>query len=580
MSIPIAYTVFHMNMAFSSIEEEERPAVVERCYWPLLELAKSGLPIGIEATSYTLRAINDIAPEWVVGLRSLIEEGAVEFIGSGYSQMIAPLIPSEVTRRNLQIGLEDYVDLLGMRPNIALVNEQAYSPGIVPLYIEAGYSAIMMDCSEPASHSRSWHKSYSRLPQKVRGENGSEIAVLWSDAISFQKFQRYAHGELDADEYFEFLSLQVVDGVQAFPLYTSDAEVFDYRPGRFASEARQETYSEYARIRYLMEALARSNDVDLALPSKALSLLNNSSTPLHLESAAAPVPVKKQRKYNLLRWGVSGKNDLKLNTHCWRMYYDLCRAEESNVDAWRVLCGFWASDFRTHITDSRWVKLNQTLPPASVPNHEVPEIGAIVPSHVAIEERGRFLKVETGTHHLVLNTHRGLAIQALGVGKSEGSFAGAPSANSFIGTLDHGHYQDIAFGADFYSGHFIFEPSGRHKVADLMRVDPVLGWSKEKQAVVVQGILKSPWGDIRKVVFFYVGTGKVEISYKGAMPLQQDGSFRVGHVTLNPRAFDQKSLYYASHNGGDFLEKHNLYDDGLVEFDHGASVSRLVSATT
>jgi len=48
------FALFHLNLAFSSIEEEQRGDVIKRCYWPLLELAKSHGPIGIEATGFTL----------------------------------------------------------------------------------------------------------------------------------------------------------------------------------------------------------------------------------------------------------------------------------------------------------------------------------------------------------------------------------------------------------------------------------------------------------------------------------------------------------------------------------------------
>ena len=48
---PRAYSVFHLNLAFSSIAEEARPEVVERCYHPLLDLVESvELPLGIELT--------------------------------------------------------------------------------------------------------------------------------------------------------------------------------------------------------------------------------------------------------------------------------------------------------------------------------------------------------------------------------------------------------------------------------------------------------------------------------------------------------------------------------------------------
>ena len=32
------FAVFHLNLAFSSIEESERATVIDRCYWPLLAL--------------------------------------------------------------------------------------------------------------------------------------------------------------------------------------------------------------------------------------------------------------------------------------------------------------------------------------------------------------------------------------------------------------------------------------------------------------------------------------------------------------------------------------------------------------
>jgi len=57
------FTVFHLNLAYSSIEEEQRAQVVERCYWPLLRLAREyDLPFGIEASAYTLEAASVADP--------------------------------------------------------------------------------------------------------------------------------------------------------------------------------------------------------------------------------------------------------------------------------------------------------------------------------------------------------------------------------------------------------------------------------------------------------------------------------------------------------------------------------------
>jgi len=567
-------------MAFSSIEEEDRKTVIEQCYWPLLNLAEAGYPIGIEATSFSLKVIHDLDPEWIKALKVLLAKGKVEFIGSGYVQMIAPLVPADVTLRNLTFGLHDYKELLGVTPKIALVNEQAYAPSLVPLYLDAGYEAIMMDWAEPASHHKNWERSFSHRPQIVDGLNDQKIPVLWSDAISFQKFQRYAHGELDAEEYFEFLSIQLEDGAVAFPLYTSDAEVFDYRPGRFVSEATRSLISEYERIRLLLAALTKSGDVQLGLPNEALQYLDKTRGPICLETASAPVPVKKQRKYNILRWAVSGRQDLLLNTYCWRLYEGLCNEKNVSKERWRQLCEFWASDFRTHITEKRWTKFIDALPLIKSSRKVKRTYSHNMPPKLEIHQDRRFLFIETPEVHLVLCLYRGLAIHAFGFGKYQGFQAGAPAENSLVGTLSHGFYSDIVFGADFYSGHLIFEPAGNHKATDLLRVEPALEWDETTETVKISCQMSSPWGNITKTVLLNVKETRLDVSYDGDIAFPLEGSFRLGHITLNPRAFDKEHLYYASHNGGEQADIHKLWRGQLIECDHGASVSRLISATT
>ena len=164
------YTIFHLNLAFSSIEEEQRGTVIQKCYWPLLRLARQNhLPFGIEASGYTLETIELLDPDWIVELRRLTMEGPCEFIGSGYAQIIGPLVPAEVNSANLRLGHEVYERLLGKRPTVALVNEQAYSSGMVQHYVNAGYDAIVMEWDNPArmhpecrTRTRSWCWSRTR----------------------------------------------------------------------------------------------------------------------------------------------------------------------------------------------------------------------------------------------------------------------------------------------------------------------------------------------------------------------------------------------------------------------------------
>ena len=63
----------------------------------------------------------------------------------------------------------------------------------------------------------------------------------------------------------------------------------------------------------------------LCKPSAVLSM-DTPSVPLRLESAACPVPVKKQRKYNLARWAVTGRDNIAINAACERLYATLTEA--------------------------------------------------------------------------------------------------------------------------------------------------------------------------------------------------------------------------------------------------------------
>ncbi len=110
------FALFHLNLAFSSIEEEQRGEVIEHCYWPLLRLAEKHGPIGLEATGFTLEEIAKRDPEWILRARDLILSGRIELIGSGYAQIIGPLVPAQVTEKNLQLGHDIYHRLLGITP--------------------------------------------------------------------------------------------------------------------------------------------------------------------------------------------------------------------------------------------------------------------------------------------------------------------------------------------------------------------------------------------------------------------------------------------------------------------------------
>jgi hypothetical protein len=582
------FTVFHLNLAYSSIDEERRPEVIRNCYWPLLRLARRhGLPFGIEASAYTLESVAKIDRSWVDQLRALTTAGPCEFIGSGYTQIIGPLVPAEVNAQNLRLGNEAYQELLGFRPTVALVNEQAYSAGLLQHYRDAGYKAIVMEWDNPARWHPDWSPEWRYLPQVACGQHGEELPIIWNKSIAFQKFQRYAHGEMDLPEYLDYLAKSVGQEDRVFPLYGNDVEVFDFRPGRYYTEPGLKAESEWQRIDALLQQLLVDKRYRLIQPSKVLALMGspNAAQRLHLETPQDPVPVKKQEKYNLNRWAVTGRNDLAINTACRRIYEALRKDPRTGDSTWRELCYLWSSDFRTHITEKRWIAYLDRLRSfedrlgihasdghdSPRPRTELTHAKEVVSEQFAgfdIKRESRWLSVETDAMKAVFNCRRGLAIDSLTLKRI--------SDRPLLGTIPHGYYQDIALGADFYSGHLVMETPGRPKVTDLEPVEPEIGAADQPGTIMLRGCVNTSLGPVLKTIWV-TREGQIRLRFELQWEQLPVGSLRLGHVALHPEAFDPDSLFFETHNGGVLSERFELEKKGI---EHGRSVSFLVSSSS
>jgi hypothetical protein len=558
--------MFHLNLAYSSLEEADQAEVVTLCYRPMLALAERAR-FPIEAPGWTLERIAAHDPDWIAQARELIRAGRVELVGSGYAQCAAPLLPAEVNRWNLRLGFDVYAELLDTRPRVALISEQAYSPGLVDIYREAGFEAVIADWDNAYRSHLGWDRSLRQHPQLARGVEGT-IPLLWSESIAFQKFQRHAHGEMTLEDYVRFVEQSVARDGGALLLYANDAEVFDRRPGRFAAEPDL-AEREWDRIAAGLHAIGAAGLGTPALPSDVLAALGPRE-PLELEAPAQPIPVKKQDKYNVSRWAVTGRDDVGINTRCWRIYEALRTSGSESAEDWRELCALWASDFRTHITASRWQSLQERLAAAELrfgvaaPRVEPPPAASDkLPQ--GVERDGRLLRIRRGELDVVLSTRRGLSIA---------SFVDhALGEQSLFGMIEHGYFELIELSADWYTGNLVQEAPLQQKVTDLEPMTP--HFSEAGDVLTVHGDCETQLGPIEKSVAIDPAARSVELTWTLRWSELPPGSLRLGHLTLNPEAFDPATLWYATHNGGASLERHTF---GAEAFDHGSAVSALVSA--
>ncbi|HEY1707371.1 MAG TPA: hypothetical protein VGG10_03840 [Rhizomicrobium sp.] len=552
------FALFHLNLAFSSIEEEQRDAVIAKCYWPLLDLIQTHGPIGIELTGFTLEEIAARDPEWIGRFRALLASGKAELIGSGYAQIIGPLVPAAVTEANLRIGNETYVRLLGIRPRLALINEQAYAAGLVGLYLDAGYDAILMDWDNPGSQHPQWPAETRYWPQRALGADGRAIGLLWTNTVAFQKLQRFAHGDVERDAYLDYVRTNKGCD-RALCVYASDAEIFDFRPGRYKTEEAN-SGEEWSRLAQAFAALRDEPGFTLRAPSGILDRASPSE-PLRLETAPVPVPVKKQRKYNLSRWAVTGRDDIGINAACERIYRGLAARKPDNA-AWKELCYLWSSDFRTHITNRRWIAFCDRLRTAEARWAQPLPVSSPVTGR-RIETR--YVDIETSALTARLDRRRGLAIDRL-------KFANQPHA--VLGGLPHGHFDDIALQADWYTGDCVFEAPGEHKVTDLEWCDAQIA-TQSDGGVALYGRIETPKGPIDKTLRFHATKPQVDFDLAFHWTDWGRGSLRLGHFTVLPDAFAGK-LSLTTHNGGKTPETFALREETI---DHGAPVSFLVSAS-
>jgi len=541
--------LFHLNLQYSSIEVADRRSVIERCYRPLLGLLDEvpGLVLAVEASGATLEAIAELAPDWLDLLCARIAEGRVELVGSGDTQLIGPLVPESVNRWNQRLGVEAYEALCGVRPTTALVGEMAWSRGIVSAYLDAGYETLVTEWNNPRRVHAEWENEWRYGCSWTRVADGRRARIAWVDAVAFQKVQRGVHGDLELAEVRDWFLAQRGESPRHVFLYASDAEVLDYRPGRYATEAAlTQGAGEWARAAELLRMLAQA-DVAFTTPRELAS--DPAFAPrgeVEPGSARDPIPVKKQPKYNVTRWALSGHDDVGLNARCFGEAARLEAEGGDDPEPWRRLCRLWSSDLRTHLTEKRRRELVPVVAALRAPVRAAPssiEVSAMSATAAGTEgatvrRAGRELCIDHGDVRLALNLRRGLAVERLAFA----SVADAP----LVGTIPHGALDDIRLAADFYTGHTVLDVPGRARITDLAAVEPEI--ARDGDAVCVLAQVPTPLGAFEKRVIVEPDAVRIELglSRLGARPLC---SLRAAHVTLLSSAFGPELFVTAAQGG-------------------------------
>ncbi|MBV5278275.1 MAG: hypothetical protein J0647_04455 [Campylobacteraceae bacterium] len=554
------YKIYHANLAFSAIEESEIPTVIDKCYFPLLDLVEAlHVKIGLELSGFTLEKIQRYRPQWIARFKQLCKNHEMELIGSGYMQLIGPLVPYEVNIKNQQIGLETYQNILGITPKIAYINEQTFSKSMVDIYHEAGYEAIAMEWNNAFSIHPKWKKSYAYTPAIAEGV-AQKIPILWTDSILFQQFQRTIHSEQSFDDYFNFFTNYVAAKHKCIPIYSSDLEIFNYRPGRFETEANLNT-NEWDRTKEMLILLQQKGIFEL--PSTILHTHVSHKNVLSLTNSANPIIVKKQDKYALGRWSACGHDTNYINTLCYN-YFEMLN-EESTLHEWKELLRCWGSDYRTHTTVKKWQEVIETLESKlnAFPTKKLPQLE----NDVELTHAEHKILFEKDGLKISFWGNKGLALDEMFIHGIKQPF----------GTIKHGELSHIGYVADFFTGSSVIESSQTKKVSDLVPVSHCQFNKIAKNTYTLSTTI-----NMRDIATEYkcwtIDTLNHTLMLSIDLKLHTfiAGSIRLGTFTLLPQK-TSSDLYYLCHNGGRNAEKHSLVN---TEIKHHLSKSLLQSSSS
>ncbi len=542
------YLIFHCNLSFSSIEEEQLKDVIHKCYFPLIEtISQTNTKTGIELSGFTLEKLSLLEPKFLKELKKLLSLNLIEIIGSGYQQIIGPIVPYSVNLKNQQIGFKVYKKLLDLQPKIAFLNEQVFSKSMVDLY-KKFYHAICMEWNNPYSiNAHRFEESFGFSPIIAQGIK-STMPLVWTNSILFQQFQRTAHSQNTLDDYLVTIERYIRKGYKCLPIYSSDLEIFNFRPGRFHTE-NDIIDNEWQTISEIFTKLKELGN--FVLPSQTLQFLQNKV--IDITTPSVPIVVKKQTKYSLSRWSVSGLGGHYINTLCYNYLQTI--KNKNSLATWKKLLQYYGSDYRTHTTVKKWKsailflesnKKDYSFSPFDVINKS--------PIESTFKDSEKKIVLENKTYRISFLKNKGLCLEsAYKLGK-----------RLAFGSVNHGELDYITHGADYYTGTTTIESSQLGRIANLSEARNIIIQKIDKDKYILKGEVYLSTIAIEKR-YWFVDFVEKKITLFDFLELKEPikASIRMGTFTLLP-IIKTKNFWYACKNGGLLKEKFFIQKDTQI----------------
>jgi len=173
--------VFHANLHYSGLRPEKFEFVIRKSYERIFDLFADrykGHKFCFEASGFTLDMMAKLTPDVVAKLRSAIDDGTCEFMGSPYAHSIMTNFDYEDGVRACQFAMETYRRHLGMIPKTAWNPECCWNEDIPGIYKESGFQIMSLDWDSYLISARPEVAAVERNTDKTR-KDGSHMP--WYD---------------------------------------------------------------------------------------------------------------------------------------------------------------------------------------------------------------------------------------------------------------------------------------------------------------------------------------------------------------------------------------------------------------
>ena len=569
------FLFFHINITFSSIKVKDRSVVIKKCYWPILNIAeKKDIFLGLEINGRTLELISQLDKKWIEKLKILIKKNKISLIGSGYCQIIGPLVPYKVNMYNYKIGNEILKKILNVRTQTVLVNEHCFSKSLIDIFKSNKFNTMIMEWE----NSKYGNKNFSeKLKFKTAFAKGfkNKIKVIWNSSLYFQNFQKFVYGNTTEKNYLNFINKNNINSKEFTILYGSDTEIFNFRPRKTSHNPKTSYLNEWKKIESFLETLKKNYNF-LSISEIKKKKFSNNKLIKNLTSTQIPCTTKKQEKYNITRWALTGNNDYKINTECFKIYKFLNEKKIKDINQWKKLCYFWSSDFRTHIEKNRWIEVNNEI--SKYLKKIKGSSNYFVKKNKIHNSKKYYYEILSENNNLIIN-YKNIKI---GFNLIKGLtldyyYDYQISDRKIIGSLDQGFYFNQNLNVDYFSGHFVSETLNKKKITDVSKI-------------VLKPSIKL-FGDNLEISQNFKNS-KIIVKKKWSLNLQNKTlsleyifknlniceTLRHSIITINPKCFNKSDLFFSTHNGGNKIETFKINKNQTI--DHAKRISHMVSAAT